>query len=211
MNEKMSHEAKHDGEQCPECDAHNVCEKQREQGFTYGTGERAVKLTATVPVLECQNCGFTFTDERADKARQIAICRHEHIFTPEEITTARARADMSRSAFATMGRFGAASLARWETGALAQNGANDQLIYLMQFPPVRSVLMARREEETLLPEEVVRERIATAFNASQPRPTQRSDRRIHRKTFRALHEPERYQPIGHAWRLRLVHTVHEDY
>ena len=40
----------------------------------------------------------------------------------------------------------AASLARWETGALIQNGANDQLLFLLTFPENFERLRRRAEE-----------------------------------------------------------------
>ena len=42
--------------------------------------------------------------------------------------------DLTRSEFAAITKFGETSLSRWETGAVIQNLANDQLLYLLQFP-----------------------------------------------------------------------------
>lgn len=206
MNKDVFHMTTNEREQCPECDSHAVRETLREQKFIYGTGDRAVQLAAKMPVFECQHCGFTFTDDRADKARQEAICRHEGVFTPEEIATVRKRADMSRTTFAAVGRFGVASLARWETGALLQNGANDQLIYLMQFPSVRAILMARRQNETLLPDETVRERLANTSGDWQPMRAQHGDRQMRRRAFKLIPDSQRSQFAGHRWKLRAVPT-----
>lgn len=203
MNKVVFH--RKEGEQCPECDGNNVREMEKEQAFSYGTGERAVELTARMPVFECQDCGFTFTDYRADKARQEAICRHEGIFTPSELVTVRMRADMSRAAFAAAGRFGTASLARWETGALPQNGANDQLIYLMQFPAVRALLQARRENETLLSEELVRDRMESSLSG-RPAREHRKGHRARTRSFRVIRDPEKLEPIALEWKLRIRAT-----
>jgi len=43
----------------------------------------------------------------------------------------RKRYNLTRAEFASLTRFGEASLARWETGQLIQNAANDQLLYLL--------------------------------------------------------------------------------
>jgi YgiT-type zinc finger domain-containing protein len=202
MNGHEFHSVDTEHKQCPECDGYNVSEKLKEQTFTYGTGDRAVQLTAKMPVFECQDCGFNFTDERADKARQEAICRHESVFTPAEITTIRTSANMTRPEFASAGRFGTASLARWETGALAQNGANDQLIYLMQFPPVRALLQARAPQETVLTADTIHERIEVAFRRQPPEQRARRDMPRRAKSFRGIHDWQRLQLKAERFRLR---------
>jgi putative zinc finger/helix-turn-helix YgiT family protein len=202
MNRHAFHVADIRREQCPECDGYNVHEMEKEQTFTYGTGERAFELTAKMPVFECRDCGFSFSDHRADKARQEAICRHEGVFNPEEITSIRTSAGLTRQEFASIGRFGTASLARWETGALAQNGANDQLIYLMQFPLVRTLLQARVPQETVLTGDVICERMNLAFRSlvTEQRPQSTTPRKA--KLFRGIHDRQRLQQKAERFRLR---------
>ena len=57
----------------------------------------------------------------------------------------REKQGMTRSQFAALTRFGDASLGRWERGALVQNGANDQLIYLLGFADNVERLRARTQ------------------------------------------------------------------
>ena len=40
---------------------------------------------------------------------------------------------MTRLGFAELTKFGEATLGRWERGALIQNAANDQFLYLLRF------------------------------------------------------------------------------
>jgi len=196
-------------ERCPDCDSERIREVVRDQQFQYGSGDRSVVLNARMPVSECEHCGYMYVDERADQARHEAICRHEHRFIPIEIATLRGRDGMTQAEFAAIGRFGPASVSRWENGVLLHNGANDQLLYLLQFPPVVSLLKNRREEDTLLSPEETRERFwhaveQTAFRNLAVRPT--SPRQ--RKTFRVLREEPRIRAIAGSWQLRRALAGH---
>jgi hypothetical protein len=51
---------------------------------------------------------------------------------PKEIRTIRG--DLSQVKFAELTRLGVATIGRWERGELIQNGANDQLLFLLTFP-----------------------------------------------------------------------------
>jgi YgiT-type zinc finger domain-containing protein len=195
-------------ERCPECDNANIREVTREQQFEYGSGEKAVMLSARMPVFECEVCGYQYTDERADKARHEAVCRHEGEFAPDGIVSVRSSAGLSRAKFAALGKFGLASVARWENGALLHNGANDQLIYLFQFPPVIALLEKRQFGETLLSVDVLKERFSQAVQQtgfvdtpvyhSGPRQT---------KVFRTIRADRKIQGIACAWKLRRPATV----
>jgi len=117
--------------ECPNCDEGDVRTVNETQTFTYGKDREAVELTASVPVHTCVRCGFQFTDSRAEDARHNAICRHLGVLTPKEIVALRKQYGMTRAEFAEVTRIGEASLARWESGQIIQNGANDQLLYLL--------------------------------------------------------------------------------
>ena len=101
--------------------------------FEYGAGESAVVLTANVIVFACADCDFEFTGPSAEVARHEAVCRHLGVMTPAEIRDLRGRYGLSRLAFASITRLGAASIARWEAGSLLQNRAYDSLLYLLCF------------------------------------------------------------------------------
>jgi DNA-binding transcriptional regulator YiaG len=132
---------------CTGCGSSSVVTETTVEEFPYGTGEAPVQLKAAVPVRTCRHCGFQFTDHRAESARHEAVCRHLGVMTPGEVEGVRTRLGMTRAAFAELTRLGEASLARWEKGLLVQNPANDQLLYLLQFPEnvkrLRSRLAAR--------------------------------------------------------------------
>ncbi len=119
---------------CPVCESANVKFAFEAQNFLYGVGENEVVLTADVHVGTCAEGGFQFTGETAERARHEAVCRHHKVITPNEIRTCRESYGLSRTAFAALTRLGSASLARWETGQLIQNAANDSLLFLMNFP-----------------------------------------------------------------------------
>jgi DNA-binding transcriptional regulator YiaG len=87
-------------------------------------------------------------DEAAEEARHEAICRHLGILTPRQIVDLRKSYGLTRADFAALTRFGAASLARWETGSILQNAANDQLLYLLQFRDNIERLRERARQET---------------------------------------------------------------
>jgi len=119
---------------CPVCESANVKFTFEAQEFLYGVGEDEVELTADVHIGTCTECDFQFTGESAEIARHEAVCRHHKVMTPREIRTCRESYGLSRTAFAALTRLGSASLARWETGQLIQNAANDSLLFLMKFP-----------------------------------------------------------------------------
>lgn len=119
---------------CPACESANVKFTFETQEFLYGVGEDEVQLTADVHVGTCTECDFQFTGESAEIARHESVCRHHKVMTPNEIRTCRVSYGLSRTAFAALTRLGSASLARWETGQLIQNAANDSLLFLTNFP-----------------------------------------------------------------------------
>jgi len=137
---------------CPQCGQERITTRTETQRFQFGRGEDAVELFADVPVRACGNCGFEFTDGEAEDTRHEAVCRHLGVLTPREILDLRQKYGLSRAEFAGLTRFGEASLARWETGALIQNPANDQLMYLLQFDENVRRLRERRNGEPAEPQ-----------------------------------------------------------
>ena len=65
------------------------------------------------------------------------------MLTPWEIREIRKKHDLSRAAFAELTGLGAASLGRWETGALIQSLANDRYLRLLAAPGGLSALKGR--------------------------------------------------------------------
>lgn len=132
--------------QCPSCDGHNVTTTLEEQRFTYGTGERAVELKVHVPVRHCADCDIDFTDGFAETLRHAAVCEHLGVMTPDEVSSVRKAYGLSRAEFARITKIGEASIARWENATLIQNGAYDQLLFLLTYPENFERLRKRTEE-----------------------------------------------------------------
>ena len=109
---------------CGNCDGHSITTELQTRAFEYGAGQDAATLSAEVPVHRCNNCGFQFTDHRAEALIHAATCRHLGVMTPDDVEAVRRAHSMSRAEFARVTRIGEASLARWETGDVIQNGAN---------------------------------------------------------------------------------------
>lgn len=116
------------GRRCPSCDSYATYKQYETETFPYGSAETAVMLSADVPVHHCNECGFIFTDEAAEKLRHEAVCRHLGVLTPREIADIRKGLALNRSQFAAFTRIGEASIARWESGALIQSAALDLLL-----------------------------------------------------------------------------------
>ena len=128
---------------CPECGHDAFSEEDILHSFTYGSGEDAVTLSAQMPIIACQNCGYEYFDHRGEEAQHHAVCKHLGVLTPQEISAIRQGLNLTRSEFAGLAGIGEASLQRWESGSLIQNRANDRIIYLMQFEIVRRLLAER--------------------------------------------------------------------
>lgn len=66
---------KNTGLTCPNCDASCVEYAPVEERFEYGAVD-PVTLAATVVKGDCRACGFQWTDERAEIARDAAVRKH---------------------------------------------------------------------------------------------------------------------------------------
>lgn len=136
---------------CPECEQRALTERFVTQEFAYGRPPDAVTLTAVVPVHECTNCGFVFTDDTAEELRHDAVCTHLGVLKPSEIRALRERHGLTRAEFARLTKIGEASLGRWESGALIQNGALDQYLRLLQYDDVMDRLRAGEPRSNMIP------------------------------------------------------------
>jgi putative zinc finger/helix-turn-helix YgiT family protein len=120
---------------CPVCKSTDMRETTESETFPYG--ENGVEIMASVPVLRCEHCGFSYTDHRAEKLRHAAVCAHMGLLSPEEMRHIRKTVlDMSRDAFHAAYGLSPASVERWENGKLFQNEAADTLIRALQDPAV---------------------------------------------------------------------------
>ena len=128
---------------CPLCDSKSVETFQHSDTFEYGSGEGAVTLRVQLPVRRCTACDFEFVDHEGERLQHEAVCRHLGVLTPAEVREVRERFGMTRSAFAEVSALGEATLARWETGAVIQNKANDSYLRLVRIPLVMAILERR--------------------------------------------------------------------
>jgi DNA-binding transcriptional regulator YiaG len=120
-------------DECPNCGSKNINTRLLVDRFTYGSGADAVQLKANIPFHRCTDCTFEYTDSEAEDIRHEAVCRHLGVMVPAEVLDLRSSYGLTRAEFAEATRIGEASLARWETGQVIQNPANDSFLYLLRF------------------------------------------------------------------------------
>lgn len=60
---------------CPACGG-KATEESFLEKFEYGFGLNSAMLEATMPLLTCADCGFRFTDERGEEAREAAVQKY---------------------------------------------------------------------------------------------------------------------------------------
>ncbi len=119
--------------ECPACGSKDVLSTVHVDEFQYGEKESAATLSASILVHHCESCGLSFTTEESSEARHDAVCRHLGVLTPSEVRAVREHYGLSQADFSELSKIGKASLARWESGLLVQNQANDNLLYLLTF------------------------------------------------------------------------------
>ena len=133
---------------CPVCESERVLTTVKNESFVYGSGATAKTLTALIPVHRCDACGFSFTGEGAEAARDRAVRMHLDIYMPEEIVSLRKKRDLTQRQFAECSKIGIASLARWETGQTIQNPALDLYLFLLSFDDNWQRLTERQTNST---------------------------------------------------------------
>jgi putative zinc finger/helix-turn-helix YgiT family protein len=162
---------------CPACTSGNVQAQIVNTSFPYGEGESAVTLSVSLQAFQCRDCGLEYVDDSAEDLKHKAVCRHLGVFTPAEIESIRDSLGMSRSKFAHLTKIGEATLGRWERGALVQNAAYDQFLYLLTFP--ENVLRLLNREQLQ--------------NAEKPKITQSTE--AVQKKFRGLGKTARLDAV----------------
>jgi len=128
---------------CPACSSNDLSSETIDEEFQYGDKDDAVMLLASIRVYHCIACGLSFTIEDSSGLKHEAVCRHLGVLTPTEVRGVRDQYKLSQNEFSDISKIGKASLARWETGVLIQNQANDSLLYLLSFPDNVSRLKER--------------------------------------------------------------------
>lgn len=108
-----------------------------------------VQIAVTMPVRACSDCDIQFVDHVAARIETEAIYRYHGLLTPWQIRALRDRRGLSRSAFAGITGWGEATIKRWETGAIAQNRANDRYLRLLDTAFGWATLKKLAKEQTL--------------------------------------------------------------
>ncbi|WP_083917811.1 type II TA system antitoxin MqsA family protein [Uliginosibacterium gangwonense] len=134
--------------ECPSCGASNISATSEVENFQYGDKYDAPTLSVSIRVHHCASCGFSFTTEEASELKHDAVCRHLGVMTPNEVRSVREHYGLSQGEFSELSKIGKASLARWESGVLIQNQANDNLLFLLTFCDNVTRLRERRRIQT---------------------------------------------------------------
>ncbi len=111
---------------CPRCEGPATTSIEDD---TVEFGDREIAIT--MPVRACSDCDLQFVDHVGARIETEAIYRYHGLLTPWQIRTIRERRKLSRTAFAQITGLGEATIKRWETGAVAQNRANDHYLRLL--------------------------------------------------------------------------------
>jgi len=61
---------------CPVCESNNTIEEITIDNIPYGIGDEQKIIPAQVPMFTCSDCGFVWTDFRAEKLRKDAIDKY---------------------------------------------------------------------------------------------------------------------------------------
>ncbi len=134
---------------CPECGDHELHARTEIEKFDYGLGSDLVQLEAEVVVYQCQKCNCEFSDSSSEDVRHDAVCKHLGIFNPNEIKSIRGQYGLTRGQMAAASKIGEASIARWESGAVIQNGAYDNYLFLLKFKDNFERIHSRNKKATV--------------------------------------------------------------
>ncbi len=111
---------------CPFCEAPA---KTEIVDHTFQHGD--VEISVTLPVRQCADCDEEFVDYVGERIQTEAVYRAHGLLSPWDIRRIREQRGLSRPAFAEITGLGEATIKRWETGATAQNRANDRYLRLL--------------------------------------------------------------------------------
>ncbi len=102
----------------------------------FPVGEAGKIAVAYVPIVTCTECGFSFSDHRAEPIRHDAACAALGLLNPTEIKEVRALYDLNRTDFATTFKISRASLERWENRKLMISEQSSMYLRALQDPAV---------------------------------------------------------------------------
>lgn len=116
---------------CPDCRHAPLGRRRIIIRWREGLGRKR-EYAAKVDAVACPACGCEVIDEYARRQKHEVWCRANGLLGPSEIGAIRGRLGLSIEAFAALLGLGAASVGRWERGAIVQNVANDRLLRLVE-------------------------------------------------------------------------------
>jgi DNA-binding transcriptional regulator YiaG len=132
----------------------------------YGDGDDTFQVE--VPVIYCLDCELGFTDQRAERLRHAAFCRHQGLLAPADVKALRDSLAMSRREFDEAFGIPPASMERWENGRLIQNRSLDTLLRALSNPATATRVDRRVVKKT--PNEIHGNVIHGRFGALASRP-----------------------------------------
>jgi len=136
---------------CPVCLKHEVFPDRIP--YTAEIKHDGVLHSVHLPSLEvprCRSCGELLFDDRADDQINDALRLQLRLLTPTQIRTGREDLGLSPSELAQRMGIAEATISRWETGALIQSRAMDNLLRLyFALPEVRKVLRGADQDPAL--------------------------------------------------------------
>jgi putative zinc finger/helix-turn-helix YgiT family protein len=131
---------------------------------------RAIAIPA-LEVPKCHSCGDLIFDEHVDDQINSAFRSHLSILTPARIRAARKSLHLTQLELAEKLGVAEATISPWETGALIQSGAMDNLMRVyFAVPQVRAVLNGKAQDPGLGVEVVESETCNDLQNPSMTTP-----------------------------------------
>ena len=98
----------------------------------------------------CRSCGEVLFDDRPDEQINNALRSQLRLLTPAQIRRRRKELELSQSELAERLGVAEATISRWETGALIQSRAMDNLVRLyFAVPEARAVLQGKAQDPRL--------------------------------------------------------------
>jgi putative zinc finger/helix-turn-helix YgiT family protein len=121
--------------------------------YTANVKHDGVLHVIAIPALEvpkCHSCGELIFDDHVDDQINAALRSYLNILTPLQIRTARETLELKPSELAEKLGVAEVTISRWETGALIQSRAMDNLMRVyFAVPQVREVLNGKAQDPGL--------------------------------------------------------------
>jgi putative zinc finger/helix-turn-helix YgiT family protein len=138
-------------EQCPVCLAMSV--RPEVLAYTASVKHDGVLHAIEIPALEvsrCHTCGELIFDDHVDDQINAALRSYLKLLTPAQIRAAREKLQLTQAELAEKLGVAEATVSRWETGALIQSRAVDNLMRVyFAVPRAREILNGITQDPNL--------------------------------------------------------------